>query len=121
MPSPGVVPLAEVGSSLYNRAAALYHHFWTTPYMADEMYPAGDFPSSNQKNEGLPKWTQQNRSIDNTDVVVWYVAGVNHIVRPEEWPIMNQHTVAITLMPFGFMSKNPVLGLPPVKLPTSAN
>lgn len=121
MPSPGVVPLAEVGSSLYNRAAALYHHFWTTPYHPDEMYPAGDFPSSNQKNEGLPKWTQQNRNIDNTDVVVWYVAGVNHIVRPEEWPIMNQHTVAITLMPFGFMSKNPVLGLPPVKLPTSAN
>jgi hypothetical protein len=24
-------------------------------------------------------------------------------------------------MPFGFMSKNPVLGLPPVKLPTTAN
>ncbi|SMD42802.1 primary-amine oxidase [Aquiflexum balticum DSM 16537] len=121
MPSPGVVPLAEVGSSLYNRAAALYHHFWTTPYRADEMYPTGDFPVSNQKNEGLPKWTQQNRNIDNTDVVVWYVAGVNHIVRPEEWPIMNQHTVSITLMPFGFMSKNPVLGLPPVKLPTTAN
>ncbi|MFD2200544.1 hypothetical protein [Shivajiella indica] len=121
MPSPGVVPLAEVGSSLYNRAGALYHHFWTTPYRADEMYPTGDFPVSNQKNEGLPKWTQQNRNIDNTDVVVWYVAGVNHIVRPEEWPIMNQHTVSITLMPFGFMSKNPVLGLPPVKLPTIAN
>jgi primary-amine oxidase len=119
MPSPGVVPLAEVGSSLYNRAGALYHHFWTTPYRADEMYPTGDFPASNQKNEGLPKWTQQNRNIDNTDVVIWYVAGVNHIVRPEEWPIMNQHTVSITLMPFGFMSKNPVLGLPPVKLPTA--
>ncbi|WP_241142967.1 hypothetical protein [Cognataquiflexum rubidum] len=121
MPSPGVVPLAEVGSSLYNRAGALYHHFWTTPYKSDEMYPTGDFPVSNQKNEGLPKWTQQNRNIDNTDVVVWYVAGVNHIVRPEEWPIMNQHTVSITLMPFGFMSKNPVLGMPPVKLPTAGN
>ncbi|MCL6257650.1 hypothetical protein M3O96_01025 [Aquiflexum sp. TKW24L] len=121
MPSPGVVPLAEVGSSLYNRAGALYHHFWTTPYRADEMHPTGDFPVSNQKNEGLPTWTQQNRNIDNTDVVIWYVAGVNHIVRPEEWPIMNQHTVSITLMPFGFMSKNPVLGLPPVKLPTTGN
>lgn len=121
MPSPGVVPLAEVGSSLYNRAGALYHHFWTTPYKSDEMYPTGDFPVSNQKNEGLPKWTQQNRNIDNTDVVVWYVSGVNHIVRPEEWPIMNQHTVSITLMPFGFMSKNPVLGMPPVKLPTAGN
>ncbi len=117
MPSAGITPLAEKESSLYNRAACLYHHFWATPYDADEQYPAGDFPSSNQKNAGLPTWTQQNRSLNNTDVVVWYVAGVTHVVRPEEWPIMNQHTVAVTLMPFGFMSKNPVLGMPPAKLP----
>lgn len=32
----------------------LYHHFWTTPYDAEEIYPAGDYPASNQKNEGLP-------------------------------------------------------------------
>jgi primary-amine oxidase len=45
------------------------------------------------------------------------VAGVTHVVRPEEWPIMNQHTVAVSLMPFGFMSTNPVLGMPPADLP----
>ncbi len=117
MPSAGILPLADKESSLYNRAACLYHHFWTTPYDADEMYPAGDYPASNQKNEGLPTWIQQNRSIENTDLVCWYVAGVTHIVRPEEWPIMNQHTVSMTLMPFGFFSQNPVLGMPPAKIP----
>ena len=117
MPSAGITPLAEKGSSLYNRAEVLYHHFWATPYDADEMYPAGDFPASNQKEAGLPTWTEANRSLENTDVVTWYVAGVTHIVRPEEWPIMNQHTVSVSLMPFGFMSQNPVLGMPPVELP----
>ncbi|WPP53253.1 copper amine oxidase [Catalinimonas niigatensis] len=117
MPSAGITPLAEKNSSLYNRAPVLYHHFWATPYNPDEMYPAGDYPASNQKGEGLPAWAAQNRSLENTDVVVWYVAGVTHVVRPEEWPIMNQHTVAVSLMPFGFMSSNPVLGMPPANLP----
>jgi len=112
MPSAGITPLAEKGSSLYNRAECLYHHFWATPYDAEEMYPAGDFPASNQKGEGLPAWTKQNRSLEHEDLVVWYVAGVTHIVRPEEWPIMNQHTVSVGLMPFGFMSENPMVGMP---------
>lgn len=120
MPSAGITPLAEKGSSLFNRAEVLYHHFWASAYNPDEIYPAGDFPSSNQKHEGLPTWTAQNRSLVDTDLVVWYVAGVTHVVRPEEWPIMNQHTVGITLMPFGFMSRNPVLGMPPVDLPGMA-
>ncbi len=112
MPSGGITPLAEKGSSLFNRAECLYHHFWTTPYKAEELYPAGDYPASNQKAEGLPAWTKQNRSLVDQDLVVWYVAGVTHIVRPEEWPIMNQHTVSMTLMPFGFMASNPVMGMP---------
>ncbi|WKN33541.1 hypothetical protein PZB74_09380 [Porifericola rhodea] len=116
-PSAGITPLAAKNSSLYNRAPVLYHHFWATPYHPDEMYPAGDYPASNQKAQGLVEWTKKDRNLMNTDVVAWYVAGVTHIVRPEEWPIMNQHTVAVSLMPFGFMSSNPVLGMPPAKLP----
>ena len=116
-PSAGITPLASKNSSLYKRAPVLYHHFWATPYQPDELYAAGEFPASNQTGEGLAAWTSQNRSLENTDLVSWYVAGVTHVVRPEEWPIMNQHTVAVTLMPFGFMSSNPVLGMPPAKLP----
>ncbi len=67
MPSAGVTPLAAKGSSLYNRAEVLYHHFWATPYDANEMYPAGEFPASNQKAAGLPTWTEANRSLENTD------------------------------------------------------
>ncbi|MXV16450.1 copper amine oxidase [Hufsiella ginkgonis] len=116
MPASGATPLADKTSSLFNRTEVLWHHFWATPYNPDEFYPAGDYPASNQKGQGLPAWTAKNRSIDNTDVVVWYVTGVTHVVRTEEWPIMNQHTVAINLMPNGFMSSNPVAGMPAAKI-----
>lgn len=117
MPSSGTVPLAQEGSSLSNRAKVLYNHFWVTPYSRDEMYPAGVYPASNQKWEGLPQWTAGNRSIENTDVVLWYVMGKTHIVRSEDWPIMNRAYMSFKLMPFGFFEQNPVLGKPPVTMP----
>lgn len=30
----------------------------------------------------------QNRSLVDTDLVVWYVMGVTHDPRPEDWPVM---------------------------------
>ena len=43
---------------------------------------------SERKDQGLPQWTAANRSIDNTDVVLWYVFGIHHVTRPEDWPVM---------------------------------
>ncbi|MDF9801156.1 primary-amine oxidase [Catalinimonas alkaloidigena] len=117
MPSPGTTPLAHEGSSLSNRAKVLYNHFWVTPYERDEIYPAGMYPASNQKWEGLPQWTKQDRNIENTDVVLWYVMGKTHIVRSEDWPIMNRAYMSFQLVPFGFFEQNPALGVPPVSMP----
>ncbi|MBT33154.1 MAG: hypothetical protein CMO01_26130 [Thalassobius sp.] len=111
MPSAGIKPMAHQGSSLSKRGGCLDYQFWVTPFKDEEIYPAGDYPVSNQEWEGLPKWTSQNRSIENTDVVAWYVAGITHIVRPEEWPMMNTHKITMNLMPFGFFSENPALGI----------
>ena len=33
--------------------------------------------------------------------------GITHIVRPEDWPVMNVHTIGFSLMPFGFFDRNP--------------
>ncbi|CAN0487264.1 unnamed protein product, partial [Scytosiphon promiscuus] len=95
VPSAGIKSLAHPGSSLSKRGGCLDYHFWTTPFSDSEKYPAGDYPVSNQKWEGLQKWTAENRNIKNTDVVNWFVAGTTHIVRPEEWPIMNTHKITI--------------------------
>jgi hypothetical protein len=41
-----------------------------------------------------------------------YVAGLTHIVRPEDWPVMPVHHMGFSLMPFGFFSANPTFGMP---------
>ena len=60
-----------------------------------------------------PVWTAQNRPIQDTDVVLWYVFGIHHITRPEDWPIMPVDTVSFWLKPFGFFDRNPALDVPP--------
>ena len=64
-------------------------------------------------DEGLPAWTAADRSIEDTDVVLWYVFGIHHITRMEDWPIMPVDTVSFWLKPFGFFDRNPTLDVPP--------
>jgi primary-amine oxidase len=61
------------------------------------------------KDTGIGRWTMANRSIDNTDVVLWYVFGIHHITRPEDWPVMPVDVVSFWLKPFGFFDRNPSL------------
>lgn len=100
------------GSLIRKKAGFLDHQFWVTPYSDSEKYPAGAYPASNKIYDGLPQWTAANRPIANTDIVLWYVAGITHIVRPEEWPVMPVHHLGFSLMPFGFFSSNPTLSPP---------
>jgi primary-amine oxidase len=39
--------------------------------------------NQSKRDTGLGRWTLANRSIENTDVVMWYVFGIHHITRPE--------------------------------------
>ncbi|MDB5061471.1 MAG: hypothetical protein JWP67_1314, partial [Mucilaginibacter sp.] len=98
-------------SLLRKKAGFLNHQIWVTQYNEGEVYPAGRYPASNKVYDGLPEWTAKNRSIGNNDIVVWYVAGITHIVRPEEWPVMPTHHLGFSLMPFGFFSSNPTMGI----------
>lgn len=85
----------------------LENQFWVTSYKERESFPAGDYPNSRGIKDGLPSWTTDNESLEGKDVVVWYNMGITHIVRPEDWPVMNVHTIGFSLMPFGFFDKNP--------------
>jgi len=98
-------------SLLRKKAGFLNHQIWVTQYQEDEEYPAGMYPASNKVYGGLPQWTANNQSIESKDVVLWYVAGITHIVRPEEWPVMPVHKMGFSLMPFGFFSSNPTMGI----------
>ncbi|MES1216951.1 MAG: tyramine oxidase [Bacteroidota bacterium] len=98
-------------SLLRKKASFLNHQLWVTKYQDDQEYPAGKYPASNKVYDGLAEWTAKNRMIGNNDVVLWYIAGITHIVRPEEWPVMSVHKMGFSLMPFGFFSGNPTLGI----------
>jgi primary-amine oxidase len=78
------------------------------------LHAAGDFPNQNKKeNAGLVSWTAQNRSIENKDIVLWYTVGVNHIPRPEDYPIMPVVTAGFALRAHGFFDRNPETNMPP--------
>ena len=79
------------------RAGFLGRHLWVTPYRPDEKYAAGDYPNQRAEGDGLPQWTEADRPIADTDLVVWYTFGHTHIPRPEDWPVMPVHRIGFML------------------------
>jgi primary-amine oxidase len=112
VPGENAVPYAGPKSSVAARAGFMSAHLWVTPYDADEMYAAGKYVNQSKGGEGLPQWVRANRPIENKDVVVWYTMGVNHIPRPEDWPVMPVHRASFRLVPTGFFARNPALDVP---------
>ncbi|HEU5388057.1 MAG TPA: primary-amine oxidase [Streptosporangiaceae bacterium] len=113
VPSSAFPPLIDPASPAYQRAEVIGHTLWVTPYSADERWPCGDFPVQSAYDTGLAEWTKADRPIENTDVVLWYVFGIHHITRPEDWPVMPSDIVSFWLKPVGFFDRNPALDVPP--------
>jgi len=88
------------------------HSLWVTPYKPDELYASGVYPTSSKGHEGLPAWTKENRSLENTDLVGWYTLGFHHAVRVEDWPIMPTMWHDFLIRPMNFFNENPVMTLP---------
>lgn len=120
VPGENALPHATPDSSLRARAAFINNHFWVTRYEPSERYAAGDYVNQSKGGEGLPKWTAANRLIENQDVVVWYSMEIDHIPRPEEWPVMAVHHAGFKLIPNGFFDRNPALDVPkPAQVPVA--
>ncbi len=113
VPSAAFPPLLDPASPAFRRAGVIGHTLWVTPYREDERWPCGDFPVQSERDSGLTVWTEADRSIEDTDVVLWYVFGIHHITRPEDWPVMPSDIVSFWLKPSGFFDRNPALDVPP--------
>ncbi|MBE9077553.1 primary-amine oxidase [Romeria aff. gracilis LEGE 07310] len=115
MPGENTLPMARPEASVMNRATYMTKHLWVTPYHEAENFPAGDYPNQHPGGAGLPEWTQADRSVENTDLVVWYTFAHSHMPRAEDWPVMPTAYIGFHLKPLNFFDQNPANDVPPSK------
>jgi primary-amine oxidase len=113
VPGAAIPAMFDTSSPVFNRAQVIGHTLWVTPYAAEERWPCGEFVNQSGEDSGLPLWTAADRSIENTDIVLWYVFGIHHVPRLEDWPVMPADTVSFWLKPSGFFDRNPALDVAP--------
>jgi primary-amine oxidase len=123
VPGASIPAMFDPSSPVLARAGAIAHSVWVTPFSAEERWPCGEFPTlgsgaGSPGGAGLPDWTAADRPIENVDIVLWYVFGIHHVTRPEDWPVMPADTVSFWLKPFGFFDRNPSLDVPPTEAAT---
>ena len=75
--------------------------------------PRATTRTSTQAARACPEFQAQDRSLENTDVVMWVTLGHHHVPRPEDWPIMPVARLGFVLKPHGFFDRNPSLDVPP--------
>ncbi|MCH7548972.1 MAG: primary-amine oxidase [Candidatus Krumholzibacteriota bacterium] len=111
-PGSNAVSLLSPDDFPQRRAGFTDYHLWVTPHRPAERYAAGTYPNYSRGGDGLPAWTSADRSIEDTDVVLWYTMGFHHVVRAEDWPVLSTGWTEFELRPFDFFEHNPALDLP---------
>lgn len=114
-PEGNALPIVDNDDPPLERAMFANYHLWVTPYSNNERYAAGDYPNQSSPGQGLPAYTANNRSIEDTDIVLWYTMGFHHVPSAEDWPVYNLGWHSVTLRPFNFFDRNPALDVPPAK------
>ena len=110
----GAIPsMFHPDSPVLARSQVIGHTVWVTPQDDSQRWPAGEFVNQSGVDHGLPEWIEAGRSTADTDVVLWYVFGIHHITRPEEWPVMAADITSFWLKPAGFFDRNPALDVEP--------
>jgi primary-amine oxidase len=112
MPNHLIRPFAHPGSAVAKRAPFMFHPLWVTAYDKDELFATGDYPNQAAGGAGLPAFAARGRDLTDTDVVLWFTFGTNHVARPEDWPVMPVHPIGFRLLPSGFFVGNPSLDNP---------
>jgi primary-amine oxidase len=112
MPGENVAPMFAPNSRFAARGGFTRNHVWVTRYDPEQRFASGDYPYQHEGGDGLPRWTAEDRPVEDTDLVLWYVFGAHHIARPEDWPVMPVSTVGFMLKPSGFFDGNPALDMP---------
>ncbi|KAG6832431.1 hypothetical protein H0H87_001591, partial [Tephrocybe sp. NHM501043] len=78
------------------------------------MWPAGKYVPQTRiaPEDSIKHWENGRQSIVDEDILVFVTAGITHIPRPEDWPVMPSETLSVTLKPNGFFTENPSMDVP---------
>nr|GEW01274.1 DNA polymerase alpha catalytic subunit [Tanacetum cinerariifolium] len=49
-------------------------------------------------------WVKKNRSLEETNIILWYIFGITHVPRPEDWPVMPEEHIGFMLQKLGYTS-----------------
>ena len=112
LPGENTVPYAAPESWVRKRAGFINAPFWVTQQDPKQIYAAGFYVNQSRGDDGLQRWVEANRPIENQDVVLWYTMGITHLPRVEEHPMMSVHKATFKLVPNGFFNRNPAVDLP---------
>ncbi len=116
VPTASFPAMLDPATVQYLRSPVIGHTLWVTRHHDDERWPAGEHPVQSHADEGgMSQWIADDESLENEDIVLWYVFGIHHITRMEDWPIMPADTVSFWLKPFGFFDQNPSIDVPPTE------
>jgi primary-amine oxidase len=85
------------------------------------MFAGGNYPNQSRGDDGLRKYTDQDRSIVDQDIVLWYTLGMTHIPRQEDYPVMPVVCTGFSLRPNGFFDSNPANDLPKTNKKTNGS
>jgi primary-amine oxidase len=87
------------------------HQIWFTRYRPQELYASGNFPNQAKNADGLPLYIADQQPLHGQDLVVWYTVGLTHLSRPEDYPVMPSDSIGFRIIPRGFFTSNPALGV----------
>ncbi len=115
LPGPSPAWLPGPAAQITGRAGFAQHALWVTPTRASERFAAGTHVSQSgpATRPGLPTWAARDEPVEDCDLTVWHTFGVNHVPRPEDFPVMPVEYVGFQLMPVGFFERNPALDVAP--------
>jgi primary-amine oxidase len=105
--------LSDKDSFNYKRAEFSDHNIYVVKYKDGELFAGGKYTNQSRGGTGVRSWADRKESVKDTDFVVYIQAGINHVPRIEDFPVMPCEILKIHMKPVNFFDKNPALDVPP--------
>ncbi|KAJ4364306.1 hypothetical protein N0V95_000818 [Ascochyta clinopodiicola] len=105
--------LSDKESFNYKRAEFSDHNVYVVKHRDGELYAGGTYTNQSRGGTGVRSWAERNENVKDTDLVLYVQAGINHVPRVEDFPVMPCEILKIHMKPVNFFDKNPALDVPP--------